>query len=164
MKFSSDCPFATAFFLGCAVVVDACIHLSISLRILHNMGVAKDLSGAPLPLELFTGQAKTIKLICYEQCSALCNNIVMQLDRHILRQSSRKRNISAIDNRERNIGIWCPSLVIAPQGSKPFILGVSQEELRQPHKMSTFNAELLILSTKTRLDTLCNQHFMFSNK
>uniref|UniRef100_A0A7S4JYM8 Uncharacterized protein n=2 Tax=Odontella aurita TaxID=265563 RepID=A0A7S4JYM8_9STRA len=57
-----------------------------------NMDVSRDLKDTPLPLELFTGDAKTtqqIEKICKERCPMLANKIVLQLDRRILRQASR---------------------------------------------------------------------------
>lgn len=57
-----------------------------------NMDVSRDLRHTKLPVELFTGEAKTtkeIEKICKERCPILSNNIVLQLDRRILRQASR---------------------------------------------------------------------------
>lgn len=60
---------------------------------IKNLDVKRDLDGVELPIELFTGNAtlpKQIEAICKSKCPALSNRIVLQMDRRIIRQSSRK--------------------------------------------------------------------------
>ena len=60
---------------------------------IKNLDVVKELDGMSLPLELFEGglkKPKEIENICKEKCPILKNKVVVQIDRQILRQASRK--------------------------------------------------------------------------
>ena len=60
---------------------------------IKNFDVVAELDNVALPLELFEGKPlkpKEIERICKEQCPKLSNKIVVVIDRHILRQASRR--------------------------------------------------------------------------
>mmetsp|Transcript_18776 Transcript_18776/g.28967 ORF Transcript_18776/g.28967 Transcript_18776/m.28967 type:complete len:438 (+) Transcript_18776:151-1464(+) len=57
-----------------------------------NLDAVRDLKDTSLPLDLFTGNSnlpKDIERICKSKCPKLSNKIVVQIDRRIIRQSSR---------------------------------------------------------------------------
>ena len=63
---------------------------------IKNLDVKKDLDGVGLPLELLEIKPtrlkpKDIESICKTKCPQLCNKIVVQVDRKILRQAPHQQ-------------------------------------------------------------------------
>jgi citrate lyase subunit beta/citryl-CoA lyase len=74
-----------------------CVHVrTIGIK---NMNIVQDLDGIPIPMELFVDtntkplKPKEIELLCKTKCPKLSNRIIVQMDRRIIRQTSRPESL-----------------------------------------------------------------------